>query len=78
MKCDGCGDKHKDCEKWDGVMKQAEIEAEQSRQSEMVRMSCGKCNKCKAEGVVLNPHEVWDLCNKCSKAIKKATAAKNY
>jgi len=34
-------------------------------------MNCGKCDKCKAEGIALNPHGVWDLCDKCSKAAKK-------
>jgi hypothetical protein len=75
-RCDGCGDKHKDCEKWDGVMKQAALEAEQTRQEEVQRMSCGKCDKCNAEGVRLNPHGVWDMCDKCSKTIQKAKKSK--
>ena len=38
------------------------MEQEQERQ----RMLCGKCDKCKAVGVKLNPHGIWDLCDKCS------------
>lgn len=67
MKCDGCGDQHKDCEKWDAITKQQEKEAIESRDEERKRMLCGKCDKCKVVGVKLNSQGIWDVCDKCSK-----------
>jgi len=74
MKCDGCGDQHKDCEKWDAIVKQEEKERIEEQEAERKRMLCGKCDNCKVVGVKLNPHGIWDLCDGCSK--KTATKKK--
>lgn len=78
MKCDGCGDKHKDCHIHDGYMKRQEIEAEKARQEEAERMKCGKCDKCKVQGVKLNAvmGHIWDLCDGCFKEYTKPKKSK--
>jgi hypothetical protein len=48
------------------VISNEEEDAELSRQAEMLRMSCGKCDNCKVERVRLYPYQgVWDVCEKC-------------
>jgi hypothetical protein len=68
-KCDGCGDLHKDCEKWDALVKREEKERIEGQEAERKRMLCGKCDKCKVVGVKLNPvwGHYWDLCDGCFK-----------
>ena len=66
-KCDGCGDEHKDCVKWDAICAQEEKNRISSQEAERKRMLCGKCDKCGIVGVKLNPHGILDLCGRCYK-----------
>jgi len=80
-KCDGCGDLHKDCVKWDALGKKQEKARIEEQEAERKRMLCGKCDKCKVVGVKLNPvgGHIWDLCDGCFKTYysKKKTTKKN-
>ncbi len=68
-RCDGCGE-HSFCEKWN---KQAEKERLEEMEAQRKRMECGKCDKCKADGVKLNAvmGHIWDLCDGCFKQYNK-------
>lgn len=69
-KCCGAGEVHKYCSQQVQDRKEA-LEAEKKR------MECGKCDKCKVEGVKLYPVQghILDLCAKC---VAPATKARKY
>ena len=73
MKCDGCGEQHKDCEKWDAICKQQEKDKIEHLEHLRKRLLSGKCDKCKVEGVKLTPigGHIWELCDKCCKTYKR-------
>ena len=68
-RCDGCGE-HSFCEKWN---KSCDEEKAREAEAERKRMECGKCDKCKVQGVKLNAvmGHIWDLCDGCFKEYTK-------
>ena len=61
-KCCGAGEVHKYCS-------QQVQDRKEALEDEMKRLKCGKCDKCKVEGVELWPvqGQIWDLCKGCLK-----------
>ena len=65
-KCCGAGEVHKYCS-------QQVQDRKEYFEDYMKRLKCGKCDKCKVEGVELCPVQdhIWELCKGCLKTYGK-------